>query len=96
MRYYRANARLLGNVIRDMPIMGVGGVELFMERMGELFGALAAGWVDGAEAQRRLRMVSIGHAMAFETWRSLTDQGLSDAEATELMVGFVTNVDGDR
>jgi hypothetical protein len=39
-------------------------------------------------------MVSIGHAMAFETWRSLTDQGLSDAEAAELMVGLVTNADG--
>ncbi len=64
--------------------------------MGELFGALATGWVGGGEARQRLRMVSIGHAMAFETWRSLTDQGLSDAEATELMVGLVTNVDGDR
>ena len=94
--YYRANARLLGNVIRDLPMMGVGGVESFMERMGELFGALAAGWAGGAEAAERLRMVSIGHAMAFETWRSLTDQGLSDAEAAELMVGLVTNVDGAR
>jgi AcrR family transcriptional regulator len=93
--YYRANAKLIGNVIRDLPIMGVGGVESFMERMGELFGALAAGW-SGEDATQRLRMVSIGHAMAFETWRSLTDQGLSDDEATELMVGLVASVDGGR
>jgi AcrR family transcriptional regulator len=93
--YYRANARLLGNVVRDLPLMGVGGSEAFIERMGELFGALEAGW-PGNGATRRLRIVSIGHAMAFETWRSLTDQGLSDAEATELMVGLVTNADGDR
>jgi AcrR family transcriptional regulator len=91
--YYRANARMLGNVIRDLPMMGVGGVESFLEHMGVLFGALAAGWAGGAEATQRLRMVSIGHAMAFETWRSLTDQGLSDDEAAELMVGLVTNVD---
>lgn len=93
--YYRANARLLGNVVRDLPLMGVGGSEAFIERMGELFGALAAGWLEEGGTQR-LRMASIGHAMAFETWRSLTDQGLSDAEATELMVGLVTNVDGVR
>jgi AcrR family transcriptional regulator len=91
--YYRANARLLGNVIRDMPLMPVGGSEVFIERMGELFGALAAGWL-GAGATQRLRMASIGHAMAYETWRSLTDQGLSDAEAADLMAGLVTGVDG--
>lgn len=93
--YYRANARLLGNVVRDLPLTGVGGSEAFIERMAELFGALAAGW-RGEGATRRLRMVSIGHAMAFETWRSLTDQGLSDAEAAELMLGLVSQADGGR
>jgi hypothetical protein len=38
-------------------------------------------------------MAAIGHAMSYETWRSLTDKGLSDAEATELMVRFVTTVE---
>lgn len=90
--YYRANSRLLGNVVRDMPVVGVGGSEAFIERMGELFGALAAGWTEEGRVQR-LRTVSIGHAMAFETWRSLTDQGLSDTESVELMVGLVTKVD---
>ena len=91
--YYRANARLLGNVTRDMPLIGTGGLESFLERMGELFGALAAGW-PGDAAVRRLRMAAIGHAMAYETWRSLTEPGLSDAEAADLMVGLVANVDG--
>jgi AcrR family transcriptional regulator len=90
--YYRANARLLGNVVRDLPVMGVGGSEAFMDRMGELFGALAQGW-PGEAATQRLRMASVGHAMAFETWRSLTDPGLSDAETADLLVRFVTNVD---
>jgi AcrR family transcriptional regulator len=90
--YYRANARLLGNVIRDMPLMDEGGVEAFVERMGELFGALAAGWPDDVPTQR-LRMAAIGHAMSYETWRSLTDKGLTDAEAADLMLQLVTGVD---
>ena len=91
--YYRANTRLLGNVVRDMPLMGdIGGVEAFLERMGELFAALAGGWPDD-EVTQRLRMAAIGHAMAFETWRSLTQTGLADTEAADLMVRFVATVD---
>ena len=90
--YYRANARLLGNFTRDLPLVGTGGSEAFLERMGELFGALAADW-PGEAATQRLRMAAIGHAMAFETWRSLTQPGLSDGEAADLMVSLVANVD---
>jgi len=90
--YYRSNARLLGNIVRDLPLMSdVGGAEAFEERMGELFGALAEGWPGEAPTQR-LRMVTIGHAMAFETWRSLADKGLADDEAIDLMARLVTEV----
>jgi Bacterial regulatory proteins, tetR family. len=91
--YYRANARLLGNIVRDMPLMGdVGGSEAFVDRMTELFSALADGW-PGDAATQRVRMAAIGHAMSYETWRSLTEKGLSDAEAGDLMLGLVTLVD---
>jgi hypothetical protein len=53
--------------------------------------ALADGWPGDGPIQR-LRMAAIGHAMAFATWKSLTDTGLSDAEARDLMVGLVTVV----
>jgi AcrR family transcriptional regulator len=90
--YYRANARLLGNIVRDAQLMAdVGGSEAFVDRMTELFFALADGWT-GDAATQRLQMAAIGHAMAFETWRSLTDKGLSDAEAGDLMVRLVTTV----
>lgn len=90
--YYRTNAQLLGNISRDMQQMtDVGGSEAFVERMTELFSALASGWTDGAGTQR-LRSAAIGHAMSYETWRSLTDRGLSNAEATDLMVQLVTTV----
>lgn len=92
--YYRANARLLGNIVRDGPLTaGIGGSEAFVGRMTELFAALATGWPDDAATQR-LRTVTIGHAMAYETWRSLTDRGLSDAEASELMLRLVSSVEG--
>ena len=91
--YYRANARLLGNIVRDLPLMSdVGGSEAFLERMGDLFGALAQGW-PGDASRQRLRMVTIGHAMAYETWRSLTGASLSDEETLDLMVRLVTGVD---
>ena len=90
--FYRTNARLLGNIVRDMPQRtDVGGSEAFVERMTDLFSALASGWTGGAGTQR-LRMAVIGHAMSYETWRSLTDRGLTDAEAIDLMVRFVTTV----
>jgi AcrR family transcriptional regulator len=88
--YYRANARLLGNVSRDMPLVAdVGGFEAFTARMGELYEALASGWADGP-GLGRLRMAAIAHAMAFETWHSLADAGLSDEEAAGEMVRFVS------
>ncbi len=90
--YYGANAQMLGNVVRDIPLMAhIGGAEVFVEHMTELFYALAQGWTD-APATKRLRMAAIGHAIAFETWRSLTGQGLSGAEASEIMVRLVSTV----
>ena len=90
--YYRANTKLLGNVIRDLPVVGVGGSEAFLERTGEWFAALADGW-PGDAATQRLRMAAIGHSVSYETWRSLTDKGLSDEEAGDLMLRLVTDVD---
>jgi len=93
--YYRANARLLGNVIRDLPVVGIGGSEAFLERTGEWFSALADGWA-GDDAIQRVRMAAIGHAISYETWRSLTDRGLSDEEAEDLMLRLVTDLDGRK
>jgi AcrR family transcriptional regulator len=90
--YYRSNAQLLGNLVRDMPLTAhIGGSEAFVERMSELFAAVAGGWP--VDASQRVRMAVIGHAMSYETWRSLTENGLSDAEASELMLWLVTTVD---
>jgi AcrR family transcriptional regulator len=90
--YFRTNARLLGNIARDMPQMtDVGGSEAYIERMAELFASLASGWPDAADNDR-LRLAVIGHAISYETWRSLTDRGLTDVEATDLMVRLAMTV----
>lgn len=90
--YYRANARLMANVIRDAPLfVDIGGDEAFEDRMGQMFTTLTEGWaVD--EAARGSFQAAVGHAMAFETWRSLTEHGLPDDDARDMMVGFVSGI----
>jgi AcrR family transcriptional regulator len=85
---YRANARPLGTILRDMPLIAdVGGDEAFDDRMSELFAALSDGWGEGP--QQAMRAPTIRHAMRFDTWQSLTDGGLTDDQARDLMVQLV-------
>jgi AcrR family transcriptional regulator len=87
--YYRVNARLVGNILRDMPMFAdVGGTEAFDDQMGQIFATLTEGWKVGEAVPLRLR-TAIGHAMAFETWRSLTEHGVTDDQARDMMVAFV-------
>ena len=92
--YYRANARLLGNIYRDMPMFAdVGGTEQFDERVAGMFIALAEGW--GARDEVRATLTAaVAHAMSFDTWKSLTQGGLTDGQARDMMVGLVTGVAG--
>ena len=44
--------------------------------------------------KRTLLRAAIGHALAFPTWRSLVrDQGLTDAQAVELMLRLTCDCD---
>jgi AcrR family transcriptional regulator len=92
--YYRVNARLIGNVMRDMPLfVDVGGTEAFEDRMKQMFLILTEDWTVG-EALRPSLQAAIGHAMAFTTWRSLTEHGIADDQARDMMVGFVAGIAG--
>jgi hypothetical protein len=92
--YYRANARLLGNIYRDMPMFAdVGGTEQFDERVAGMFTALAVGWSVSDEVRPTVT-AAVAHAMSFETWKSLTQGGLTDDQARDMMVGLVTVVAG--
>lgn len=89
--YYEGTAAMIENNLRDVAT--VPALRPSMERFAAYFDAardaLAADRPERGTARTRAR-AAIGHALAFATWRSLTrDQGLSRAEAVELMTALV-------
>jgi AcrR family transcriptional regulator len=88
--YYRDGAVMLAKVFRD--IAEVPAVAEVMQPFGEYLRRqaddLARAWP--ASRQGRLRRAAIAHALEFDTWRSLAAQGLTDAEAADVMVGMVS------
>lgn len=96
-RYFSDGAEMLESILRDedrVPELAEV-MEPWWAYMREVAGGLAAGWGVGADRQRRVR-AAVGHALRFETWRSLAREGLSTEEAAELMTGFVTGVAGSE
>ena len=92
--FYSRTHEMLENLYRDERT-----VPVVKERFAVFHGYLAAArdtLLRGHAARGRRRdelAAAIGHALAFSTWRSLTrDQGLDDAQATELMRGLVAGV----
>ena len=89
--YYRRTAAMMENLVRDEPVS-----ELVRENFAAYHGyvdvsreALMRGRRSRGRTRTRER-AAIGHALAFPTWRSLAlDEGLDDAQATELMVRLV-------
>lgn len=90
-RYYRTTATVMASLLRDEPITPALSTYLAP------YHAMLAGLADGLAAHpdvpathRPQVRAATGHALAFETWRSLTaDQGQSDAEAAALMATLV-------
>jgi AcrR family transcriptional regulator len=89
--WYEHGEHMLENVSRDLALVPA------LRPSMEAF----AGWLEGAAdailpsrpehgpRRRRVRAV-VGHALAFQTWRSLVrEQHLSEADAIELMLGLV-------
>jgi AcrR family transcriptional regulator len=85
--YYRRTHRMLDNLHRDeqtVPVVGQ-----FFSRFHDFLRA-ARDVLAGGRASRR-RRAAIGHAVAFTTWRSLTqEQQLDDTQAADLMVGLIS------
>lgn len=88
--YYRRGAPMLEQVLRDEEEVDelAEVMSPWWEYMKEVAGGLAAGWGVATKRQRILR-AAVGHALRFSTWTTLSDEGLSDDEAVELMVGLV-------
>ena len=85
--HYRRTQRMMDNVLRDettMPAVKrmLGGYRQYLSHAQE---ALVKGR-PGRALVRRLVHASIGHALAFYTWRSLAiEQGLDDTEGAQMM-----------
>jgi AcrR family transcriptional regulator len=88
--YYRSARAMLANLMRDIAALPDATARNLASYPGQMLDALDAGWSHGSDD--RLRRAGITHAVAFDTWRSLADGGLSDEEAAELMTSLVVSV----
>lgn len=91
--WYRANAQMLGNVLFDVDPEAPPPTapDPFEVRMIALVDTLADGWQIESDSRLTLEAV-VGHALAFTTWRSLADGGLSDDQVVSVLVGLVEGV----
>jgi AcrR family transcriptional regulator len=91
--YYDRTEAMLSNVLRDAELLPVLANQLagYRQFQSAAQAILSYGWkVD--EQRRSLFLAMVGHALDFETWRSLiVRQRLSVAEAIETMASLVSN-----
>jgi AcrR family transcriptional regulator len=91
---YGETEAMTANILRDAPSMPalaatLEGMPAFYRAAREL---LAEGF-SVAPKMRPLLLAAIGHALEFETWRSLARrQSLANEQAVELMVDFITGL----
>ena len=96
--YYHATEAMTANILRDLPaVPALAEVVADLPRFYAAVRALlAVGWAIPAEGHA-LVLAAIGHALDFETWRSLARrQGLTDEEAIEMMVRLVRSLADGR
>lgn len=92
--FYRQTEGMLDNLFRDEAV-----VPMIAQRFTAFRGyveaareALMAGRKLRGTARRRTK-AAVGHALAFSTWKSLVrEQALTDADAADLMSGFVRDL----
>ncbi|EAR51999.1 transcriptional regulator, TetR family protein [Oceanicola granulosus HTCC2516] len=98
--YYRPNARMLSNVMRDAEASSALRDTLhgFATWLAQLRKVLEEGLSFQAIGGKRLLHAALGHALSFAAWRALTEeQGLSDKEARDLMCRMIrTTVQDDQ
>jgi AcrR family transcriptional regulator len=91
--YYRQAEEMLANATRDLPQLPALAAVLrprmeFVERMRK---DLVERWDVAGPARARLA-AAIGHALRFDTWRSLArTEGLEDRDAADLMVDLASS-----
>jgi AcrR family transcriptional regulator len=87
--WYRSTEAMRTNLLRDLAVLPPAirkAIEAYQLTVADV---LEAGWPD----RSRLRRAAISHAVAFETWRSLTHAGLTDTETARLIIGVIAAAD---
>ena len=91
--YYESTEQMFSNVLRDAELIEDLRPTLapMQQYLDEVVAILTAGW--GARGRRRhLVAAAARHAIDFQAWRSLTQDGrITRAEAIELITGLVTS-----
>jgi AcrR family transcriptional regulator len=94
--FFRSTEGMTGNLLRDLPASPVlqAVAAPLLEYWQTARETLDRGWKTRGRRRKLLRAL-IGHAIEFETWRSLTSrEGLDDVEAAETMVALARAVRG--
>lgn len=89
--YHRRTEPMMSNVVRDAEVHPITRemAEPYIQHWERMRYVLATGWGVGDEHLAML-LGTLGHALDFQTWRSLVrQQGLSDEQAVGVMVGMV-------
>lgn len=89
--FFRSTEGMTGNLLRDLSdSTALQEVAVpFLQYWETVRLALDRGWTARGR-RRQLTRAAVGHAVEFETWRSLArHQGLDDPAAADLMVGLV-------
>lgn len=91
--WYRSNERMLRSVLYDVDPTAPPATrpDPFDVRMAASFDVLLADWSMVAGSAPIVQAV-LGHALQFETWRSLTSSGMTDADTVDLLVSIVRAV----
>ena len=91
--WYRANERMLGNVLADVNPSAPPSAtpDPFERRMDAMIASLVEPWDVPRDRQSVLDAV-VRHAIAFTTWRSLAAGRLSDGQIVGILTGLVQAV----
>ena len=89
--YHRRTEPMIANLVRDAQVMPLV-LEIaqpYLQHWERMRYVLATGW-GVADERLALLLAALGHALNFQTWRSLVrQQGLGDEQAVEVTVRMV-------
>jgi len=89
--YHRRTEPMIANLVRDAQVMPLV-LEIaqpYLQHWERMRYVLATGW-GVADERLALLLAALGHALDFQTWRSLVrQQGLGDEQAVEVTVRMV-------